>query len=200
VADRGDITRLLNAHRDGNPEAMDHLAPLIYDELRRMARRQLRRFRPGATLCTTALIHETWLELVDERGVPWRERGHFFAVAALTMRRVVVDRARYLSAAKRGGDRERVDLARVNPPTPGLKEEVLAVDMALDALEDFNPRLARVVECRWFAGMTAEETAEAVGVSSRTVERDWVRARAWLRREMDPAGGSLPARSSEVPS
>ncbi len=200
MADRGEITRLLNAHRDGNPEAMDRLVPLIYEELRRMARRQLRRFRPGATLCTTALIHESWLDLVEERGVPWRERGHFYAVAALTMRRVVVDRARYRSAAKRGGDRERVDLTGVDPPAPEIREEVLAVDMALEALEDFNPRLARVVECRWFAGMTAEETAEAMGVSSRTVERDWVRARAWLRREMDPAGAGSRARSSERPS
>lgn len=200
MADRGDITRLLIAHRDGKPEAMDHLAPLIYDELRRMAKRQLRRFRPGATLCTTALIHEAWLELVDERGVPWRERGHFYAVAARTMRRVVVDRARYHAAAKRGGGRERVDLELIEPPAPGLREEVLAVDMALEALEAFNPRLARVVECRWFAGMTAEETAEAIGVSSRTIERDWVRARAWLRREMGPAAEGYQARSSGDPS
>lgn len=184
MAGRGDITRLLIAHREGDPGAMNDLAPLIYEELRRMARNQLRRFRPGGTLCTTALIHEAWLELADERGVQWRERGHFYAIAARTMRRLVVDRARYLGAAKRGGDRQRVDLAAIDPPAREFSEEVLAVDLALRSLEDFNPRLAKVVEFRWFAGMTAAETGDAMGVSSRTVERDWVRARAWLQREM----------------
>ena len=184
MAGRGNITRLLIAHREGDPGAMNDLAPLIYEELRRMARNQLRRFRPGGTLCTTALIHEAWIELADERGVQWRERGHFYAVAARTMRRVVVDRARYLGAAKRGGDRQRVDLAAIDPPAREFSEEVLAVDLALRSLEDFNPRLAKVVEFRWFAGMTAAETGDAMGVSSRTVERDWVRARAWLQREM----------------
>jgi RNA polymerase sigma factor (TIGR02999 family) len=180
----GDITQLLHRHRAGDGEAFDHLVVLAYERLRGIARRQLRFRRPDQTLDTTALVHELYLQLVDETGVPWQDRGQFFAIAARAMRRIVVDHLRRRLAQKRGGGAAPVEL---EPELLGERpeiERILEVDRALDELASFNPRLTQILECRFFAGMTREETAEALGISVRTVERDWTRARAWLRREL----------------
>lgn len=182
--DPGSITRLLHAHRDGERDAFDRLVEAVYGELRRMARQQLRRARPGQTLDTAGLVHDAWARLVDETGIDWQDRSHFFAVAARAMRFVVVDRARRWGAQKRGAG---VVPATLDPELVGAAEPaeiVLAVDQAIERLAGFNERLARIVECRFFAGMTDEEIASALDVSSRTVQRDWIRARAWLRRAL----------------
>jgi RNA polymerase sigma factor (TIGR02999 family) len=180
----GEITRLLRAHSAGDRDAFDRLVPLVYDRLRALARGQLARERPGQTLSPTGLVHEAYMQLVRETGVEWRDRSHFFAICARAMRRILVDYARRRTARKRGGGR--VDLP-LDPETVAVEEQaevLLAVDQALDRLAAFNDRLARLVECRYFAGMTEEETAETLGVSLRTVERDWPRARAWLQKEL----------------
>lgn len=180
----GDITQLLHLHLAGDSAAFDRLVVLVYDRLRGIARRQLRDRRPGQTLDTMALVHEVYLQLVDETGVPWQDRSHFFAIAARAMRRIVVDHLRRHLAKKRGAGAMPLELspeiAGENPDVEGI----LAVDRALDTLATFNPRLTQILECRFFAGMTREETATALGLSVRTVERDWTRARAWLRREL----------------
>jgi len=183
--DPGSITRLLHAHRDGERDAFDRLVEAVYDELRRMARQQLRRARPGQTLDTVGLVHDAYARLVVESGIDWQDRSHFFAVAARAMRFVVVDRARRWGAQKRGAG---VVPATLDPELVGAAdpaEIVLAVDQAIERLAAFNERMARIVECRFFAGMTDEEIASALEVSSRTVQRDWIRARAWLRRALD---------------
>jgi RNA polymerase sigma factor (TIGR02999 family) len=180
----GDITQLLHRHLAGDGDAFDRLVAMVYERLRGIARRQLRGRRPGETLDTTALVHEVYLQLVDETGVPWQNRAHFFAITARAMRRIVVDHLRHRLAQKRGGGVAAVELT---PDLLGERPEVeriLAVDRALETLAGFNPRLVEVVECRFFAGMTREETAAALAISVRTVERDWTRARAWLRREL----------------
>ncbi len=186
MASRDDITGLLAAHRAGEAEAFDELVPLIYDDLRRIARQQLRRHRPGDTLSATALVHEAYFRLVDERGVDWRERGHFFAIAARSMRRILVDYARERGAKKRGSGQVHIELKTDLVAGGDQVESLLAVDQALTALASFNERLAKVVELRLFAGLSEEETAEALGVSLRTAHRDWLRARAWFQREMSP--------------
>jgi RNA polymerase sigma factor (TIGR02999 family) len=162
---------------------MDRLFPLVYDELRRMAHGQLQRERPGHTLGTTGLIHETYLKLVDQTRVQWRDRGHFFRVASWAMRRILVDYARQYRALRRGGGLERI---QIDEELAGAErgDTLVALDEALERLATVSERLSRVVECRYFGGLTAEETAEALGVSSRTVERDWVKARAWLYLEL----------------
>lgn len=184
LPDPGEVTQLLIAFRGGDREAFDRLVPLVYEDLRRIARRHLRRGRPGATLDTTGLVHEAYLKLVDQTRATWQDRGHFLAVSARAMRQVVIDHARRHAAEKRGGGERPVtyDDARV-----GVDEEaerLLAVDRALDRLGEKNERLARVVECRFFAGLSEEETSAALGTSLRTVQRDWMRARAWLREEL----------------
>ena len=180
----GDITQLLQLHLAGDREAFDRLVALAYQRLRGIARSQLRGRRPGQTLDTTALVHEVYLHLVEETGVPWRDRSHFFAIAARAMRRIVVDHLRRHLAKKRGGGAAPVELdADLLGERPEV-ERILAVDRALDTLAAFNPRLTQILECRFFAGMTREETAAALGISVRTVERDWTRARAWLLHEL----------------
>jgi RNA polymerase sigma factor (TIGR02999 family) len=179
----GKITRLLQAHHDGDRAAFDQLVPLVYDRLRRIARGQLSG-RRGQTLDTTSLVHEAYMELVEETGVAWQDRSHFFAICARAMRRILVDYARERTAQKRGGGKPDLTL---EPELLGVEqqaEQVLAVDRALESLAGFNERLARLVECRYFAGMTEEESAHALGVSLRTVQRDWMRARAWLQKEL----------------
>ncbi len=184
ASEPGDITRLLRRHLAGDAEAFDRLVALVYERLRGIARRQLRGRRPDQTLDTTALVHEVYLQLVDETGVPWQDRTHFFAIAARAMRRIVVDHLRHRLAQKRGGGVAPVELdAELLGERPEI-ERILAVDRALDTLSSFNPRLTRILECRFFAGMTREETAAALGISVRTVEREWTRARAWLRLEL----------------
>ena len=183
--DPGAITRLLRAHREGDRGAFDELVSLVHGKLRVLARQQLRRARPGHTLETVALVNEAYLRLLGERGVDWQDRSHFFAVTARAMRFVLVDHARRAAADKRGGDRVSVALDPDLVVTTSPAETVLAVHRAIESLDEFNERLARLVEYRFFAGMSEEEMAEALGVSLRTVQRDWMRARAWLQRALE---------------
>jgi RNA polymerase sigma factor (TIGR02999 family) len=163
---------------------MDRLYPLVYDELRRIAHRHLLSERPDHTLGTTGLVHETYLKVVDQTRVQWRGRGHFFRVASWAMRRVLVDYARSYRALRRGGGLKPVTLDD-EISTAERGDMLVALDEALERLAVVDQRLSQVVECRYFGGLTAEETAEALGVSTRTVERDWVKARGWLRLELD---------------
>jgi RNA polymerase sigma factor (TIGR02999 family) len=181
--DREQITDLLLQVRGGSPEAMDRLFHAVYGELRRIASRQLRGERPGHTLGTTGLVHETYLKLADQSRVQWQDRAHFYRVAAGAMRRILVDYARRYRALRRGGELRRVNLDE-DAAAGERGETLLALDEALDRLGALNDRLSQVVECRYFGGLTEEETAEALGVTSRTVQRDWVKARRWLYLEL----------------
>lgn len=184
----GEITRLLRAIRAGDRAAFDRLLPLVYDSLKEISRRQLLRRGGAAELRTTELVHETYVKMADQEWADWEDRLHFFAVAARAMRQVLVDHARRRSAVKRGGDRRRVTLTgrhlvfRIRPT------ELLALDEALDDLDGLNGRLRRVVELRFFGGLTEREIARALDVSTRTVERDWVKARLFLHRRLHPEG------------
>lgn len=184
MAAPGEVTLLLREVRAGNREAFDRLVPLVYGELRGLARAHLRRRGGGRTLDTTGLVHEAWLKMASQRGLDVRDRGHFLAVSAHAMRQVLIDLARSRAAAKRraGGERGTFDenIAAAELAT----EAMLDLDRALERLSAHDPRLGRVVECRYFAGLSEEETAEALGVSLRTAQRDWLRARAWLREEL----------------
>lgn len=183
----GDVTDLLVAYREGDREAFERLVPLVYHDLRRIAHRQLARGRPGATLDTTALVHETYLKLVDQTRVSVSDRAHFFALAARAMRQVIVDYARQRQAAKRGGGKVAVTLDRIQVPVAAQAELMLAIDQALGRLTELNERLTRVFECRFFVGLSEEETAEALDLSLRTVQRDWMKSKAWLRTELGGA-------------
>jgi RNA polymerase sigma factor (TIGR02999 family) len=179
-----DITGLLLDWQGGDADAVDRLLPLVYEELRRVAHRQLRGERTDHTLSTTALVHEAYVRLVDQTRVRWADRAHFFAIAARAMRRVLVDYARQHRAAKRGGERRPVTLDETAIVVEGRAETLLALDEALIRLAALDERLCRVVECRFFGGLTEEETAQALQVTSRTVRRDWVKAKGWLFQEM----------------
>ncbi len=164
---------------------MDRLMTLVYDELRAVARRQLRRWSPGQTLDTTALVHEAYLRLVDQAGASWQDRNHFLSVAGVAMRHILVDAARRRTARKRGGEGVKIALDELRPSLSGLDAsgaaiEILALDEALTSLAARNERLSRLVELRFFAGLTEEETAQTLGTSERTVRRDWLKARAIL--------------------
>jgi len=174
------VTELIVGLQDGDPLAWDRLLPLVYDELRRIARRQLRRQRGDHTLNTTALVHEAYLKLVDPARVPYASRAHFFAVASRAMRHVLIDYARKHATAKRGGEWQRVPLDELEISVEARADTLLALDEALTHLTQLNERLGRVVECRFFGGLTEAETAEALSITERTVRRDWVKARAWL--------------------
>jgi RNA polymerase sigma factor (TIGR02999 family) len=181
----GDITLLLRAHRDGDAAAFDALVGRIHEELRVLARRQLRGAPSLRTLDSVALVNEAYLRLAQGAPVAWEDRHHFFGIAARVMRLVVVDALRAHLAQKRGGG---VAWTTLDPETAGGAAEadvVLAVARAVEKLESFNERLARVVECRFFGGMSEEEISAALGVSVRSVQRDWTRARAWLQRELE---------------
>jgi RNA polymerase sigma factor (TIGR02999 family) len=182
-APSGSITHVL---RDAGAEALAETGvfELVYGELRRIARRQLSREGVGHTLETTALVHEAYLRLVDQSRAQFADRAHFFAVAAQMMRRVLIDHARRFRAQKRGGDLRRVDLDRAEVPLEERADTLVALDDALTRLAALSPRLAQVVECRYFGGMTEEETAAALGITDRTVRRDWVKAKGWLYAEM----------------
>jgi RNA polymerase sigma factor (TIGR02999 family) len=186
----GEITQLLRAYGDGDREAFDRLVPLVYDELRRIARRHVRRTPRGQTLDTTGLVHEAYLKLAGHEGMRLEDRGHFLAVSACAMRQVIVSRARARMAAKRGGGGPVETLDEERVAGKGQAEWLLDLDRALDQLRRRDERLARIVECRFFAGMSEEETAEALGISLRTAQRGWMRARAWLRSGL--AGRPLP--------
>lgn len=181
---REGVTQLLIAYRDGDRDAFDRLVPMVYEDLRRIARRQLRRGAPGQTLNTTGLVHEAYLKLVDPAKVDWQGRGHFLAVSARAMRQVIIGYARKRSAGKRGGGERPVTLDEAQIAVDEQAERLLALDRALERLGGKDPRLAQVVECRFFAGLSEEETAQALGVSLRTAQRDWMRARAWLKEEL----------------
>jgi len=180
---RQSVTDVLRQLHGGNSEAMDQLLPLVYDDLRRMAHRRLQGERPGHSLGTTGLVHELYLKLTGNTQVEWRDRGHFFAFVAQGMRRILVDHARRCDTARRGGDLQRVSLSD-EALVAERSEMLLALDAALDRLETLNARLSQVVACRFFGGLTEAETAEALGVTTRTVQRDWAKARGWLYLEL----------------
>ncbi len=184
VAPTAEVTRLLRAWGGGDRDALDRLTPLLYEELRGMARRAMKRERPGNTLQTTALLNEAYLKLVDVNGVSWRDRAHFFAVSAQIMRRILVDSARARGSQKRGGGAVRLELNESIDGIPERGGELVALDEALEALAAFDARKAKVVELRFFGGLSVDETAEALKISPQSVMRDWKLARAWLMREM----------------
>jgi RNA polymerase sigma factor (TIGR02999 family) len=179
-----DVTELLLAYRDGDREAFGQMLPMVYDDLRRIARRQLGRSIPNQTLDTTSLVHESFLKMVDQKRIDWQDRAHFLAIAARAMRQVIITYARRRGAAKRGAGsiHETLDEGRI--AVADQAEQLLALDQALTKLAERDERLVRVVECRFFAGLQEEETAAALDISLRTVQRDWMRARAWLREEL----------------
>jgi RNA polymerase sigma factor (TIGR02999 family) len=179
------ITRMLKDWSGGDREALDQLLPFVYDELHRQASRYLRRERSDHTLQTTALIHEAYLKLIDQKEVEWQNRAHFFAVAAQAMRRILVDYARTRKREKRGGDDVKLQLDEAVNVSSGEKSiDLVALDEALTRLSTFDERQARVVELRYFSGMTEEETAEVLGTSPATVRRDWNMAKAWLHSQL----------------
>ena len=186
-----DVTLLLRRARRGE-SVTGELMPLIYDELHRLARRHMRSERAGHTLQPTALVHEAYLRLVGSDNGPWQDRAHFFAVAANVVRRILVQHARARRSQKRGGDRQRVSLDEVQPAGAEItNDRVLAVDEALERLAELDPAKARLVELRFFAGLTNAEIADATGVSERTVARGWDFARAWLSRALREDGDAV---------
>lgn len=187
-AEKSGITQLLRAWGGGDDKALDKLTPKVYDELRRMARNYMRRENGGNSFQATALVHEAYLKLVDARIAQWQDRAHFFAVSASMMRRILVDAARTKAADKRGGGAVRMELNESIDGTPLEDRQMLLLDDALDALAKFDPRKAKVVELRFFGGLSVEETAGVLKVSEQTVMRDWKLARSWLAREMETPG------------
>ncbi len=185
----GEVTRLLAELRLGNKDALGKLMPLVYDELQGLARRYALNERTGHTIQPTALVHEAYLRLVGQDRADWRNRAQFIGVAARMMRRVLADYARQHTAGKRPGDAARVDIDGLDFEARALPvEEILAVDHALERLAVLDPRQGRVVELRYFGGLTVEEAAQTLGISPRTVRRDWAMAAAWLRSELSGRG------------
>jgi RNA polymerase sigma factor (TIGR02999 family) len=178
------ITQLLIRWRNGDQTALDELAPQVYGELRRLAKYYLRQERPDLTLQASDLVHEAYLRLVDEHEINWQNRAHFFGIAAVRMRQILVEHARSRQAAKRGGGEYRLSLSRANRLAEKRDVNLLALDEALQQLEMIDPQKARIVELRYFGGLTIEETAEALRISPATVKREWSMARAWLRSEI----------------
>lgn len=189
ASDDGRLTHLLQAWQHGDAAAADELVPLVYAELRRIAAQRLRGERQGHTLQPTMLVHEAWMRLAEQRA-GWQSRGHFFAIAAQAMRRIVVDRARRRTAAKRGGSVHPVPIDDVAHllPSPMPDERLLRLDAALDRLAALDARQARVVELRYFAGLSVTDTADALDVSPTTVKREWAAARAWLFAAVERSG------------
>jgi len=178
------ITQLLIKWRNGDQAALDELASQVYSELRRLARYYLSQERPGHTMQPSDLVQEAYLRLVDEKEIDWQNRAHFFAVAAMRMRHILVEHARGRQAAKRGGGEYRLSLSEADRLTENRDVNLLALDDALQRLEALDPQKARIVELRYFSGLTIEQTAEALRISPATVKRDWSMARAWLRSEI----------------
>jgi len=193
-----DVTELLHAASAGDDNAMDRLMPIVYDRLRAIAHGRMQGERRDHTMSTTALVHEAYLKLVDLDRIQYRDRAHFFAIAAQAMRYILVDYAERRNAQKRGGDRSRVPIEYAPLMTDHQALDILALDHALDRLGELSDRQHRVVECRFFAGLTIAETATALDVSPATVKRDWNLARAWLNRELADetveSAGDPPAR------
>ena len=179
-----EVTRLLRAWGAGDQGALEHLMPLVYGELHRLAGRYMQREHPGNTLQATALVNEAYLRLVDVTGVRWEDRAHFFALSSQMMRRILVDAARARGSGKRGGGALRFNLDESIDAVPARDNQLVELDEALNALAEFDPRKATVVEMRFFGGLSVEETAEVLKISPQTVMRDWKLARAWLLREL----------------
>jgi len=196
VSSAANVTQLLAAWRGGDGAALDRLASLIYAELHRIAHRYMRDERPNHPLQTTALVHEAYMRIVDVTRVDWQSRNHFFAVSAQMMRRILVEAARRRATDKRGGNASHVALDEALVPGRDRSADLVALDDALEELAALAPRKARVVELRYFAGLSVEETAQALGVSAETVLRDWRMAKLWLRRELSPTD---PARLGDTP-
>lgn len=190
-----DVTQLLLQWTAGDESAFEQLVPLVYEELRRMARQHLRRERTGHTMQTTTLVHEAYLRLIDAGRVRWQDRAHFFAMAARLMRRVLVDDARKRKFQKRGAEFVRVSLDDVMVLAPERDAEVIALDEALQRLTHFAPRKCQVVELRFFGGLSIEETAAALGISTDTVKREWRTAKLWLLHELSDKSQVTPAHS-----
>jgi len=188
-----EVTRMIDAAAAGDANAAAELLPLVYDELRKLASQRLANEKPGQTLQATALVHEAYVRLVGDAADPhWDGCGHFFAAAAEAMRRILIERARRKGCQKAGGGRQRVDLTDVEPAVEGPDLELLALDEALQKLERKEPRKAEVVKLRFFAGLTNEQAAVALGISISTAENDWAYARSWLRLQMDGPDGDRP--------
>jgi RNA polymerase sigma factor (TIGR02999 family) len=181
-----EVTQILSAIEHGDPSAAEQLLPLVYDALRRLAAQKLVQESPGQTLQATALVHEVYLRLVgSEKGQHWDSRGHFFAAAAEAMRRILVESARHKQTQKLGGGWHRLELADVEPIAQKPTTDVLALNEALGKLEAKDPRKANLIKLRYFAGLTIEEAAHALGVSTSTADNDWAYAKSWLRLEME---------------
>ena len=187
TSSQGDVTGLLVAWKNGSPEALDELIPIVYAELRKLARQQLCGERPDHSLQPTTLTHEAFLRLFGTRQVGWQNRAHFFAVASQLMRRVLVEHARKRQTVKRGGMPTRVTLDEADTPVEPVDVDVVALHEALTQLEEVDPRQSRIVELRYFGGLNMEETAEVLSVSPATVKRDWRVAKLWLRRALEGA-------------
>jgi RNA polymerase sigma-70 factor, ECF subfamily len=187
ASSNSDTTELLRAWADGDSQALQQLTPRVYRELRRVAAHLLQNERPGYSLQSSDLVHEVYLRLVNAQDVDWQHRAHFFAVAATLMRRILLDRARRKAAAKRAGKAQPLDLTKTIDLAQTPARQLVALDDALDALAEVDPRKARIVELRFFGGLSVKETAEVVKVSSDTVMRDWKVARAWLLTELSQA-------------
>ena len=179
-----EVTALLKAWSGGDQAALERLADQVYDELRRIARRYMRNERAGNTLQTTALVNEVYLRLVDVKNVDWQQRAQFFAISAQMMRRILVDAARARGSHKRGGGAVRVNVDEALVASPERDSSLLALDEALEAFSKLAPRQAKVVELRYFGGLSEEDTAQALRISPRTVRRDWDFAKSWLTREL----------------
>jgi RNA polymerase sigma factor (TIGR02999 family) len=188
-----DVTRILSAIDRGDPEAAEGLLPLVYHELRTLAAQRLAREKPGQTLQATALVHEAYLRLVDAEGAPsWDSRGHFFAAAAEAMRRILIDNARRKRTEKHGGNRRRLELDDADLAADVPSADLLALDRALGELEVAEPVKAQLVKLRYFAGLSIDEAARALGIAPATAKRHWVYARAWLFRAMEGADREAP--------
>jgi RNA polymerase sigma factor (TIGR02999 family) len=181
-----DVTQMLNDMAEGDPHAASQLLPLVYDELRQLAAEKMMHEKPGQTLQATALVHEAYIRLVDaEKGQRWDSRGHFFAAAAEAMRRILVERARAKATLKRGGRNRRLDLDGCEPATVQRAQELLALDEALDRLKSHDAQAARLVELRYFGGLTHQQAAEALGIGRRAADRRWALARTWLYQQLN---------------
>jgi RNA polymerase sigma factor (TIGR02999 family) len=189
MSDNQEVTLLLSALTRGDDGAATKLIPVVYDELRRLAGSYMRRERVDHTLQATALVHEAYLKLVEQRSVDWQSRAHFFGVAAQLMRRILIDHARGHTRQKRGGEQKKVSLDEAFVFSERQADELLAVDDSLKRLEEIDPRQARVVELRFFGGLSVEEAAEVLGVSPKTVKRDWSVAKAWLYADLKERHG-----------
>ena len=183
-----EVTKLLIDWSNGDQNALDRLTPLVYAELHRLAHFYMGRERPGHTLQTTALVNEAYLQVVEQKGLHWQNRAHFFGIAARLMRHILVDYARERNSAKRGGGARRLSLDDVAELSEEKASEVVSLDDALNTLAEVDPQQSRIVELRFFAGLTVEETAEVLGISPATVKRDWAMAKAWLYHEIGGRG------------